>query len=242
MSNLGETILVVEDDPQIRNFIGFTLRSEGYAHETAANGKSAMQAMVSKPIDLMLLDLGLPDVDGMEVIRQVRSYSAIPIIVISARTQEKEKVMALDLGADDYITKPFGSSELLARIRTALRHGNRPVGGSAMVDRPYKAKGLVIDFDRRLVTVEGEAVHLTQVEFKIVSFLARNAGRVMTYDTLISHVWGPYADDNNRILRVNMANIRRKLEKNPAEPQFILTEIGVGYRMAEDENQENDTE
>ena len=111
-----------------------------------------------------------------------------------------------------------------------------------MVDRPYKAKGLVIDFDRRLVTVEGEAVHLTQVEFKIVSFLARNAGRVMTYDTLISHVWGPYADDNNRILRVNMANIRRKLEKNPAEPQFILTEIGVGYRMAEDENQENDTE
>ena len=178
----------------------------------------------------------------MEVIRQVRSYSAIPIIVISARTQEKEKVMALDLGADDYITKPFGSSELLARIRTALRHGNRPEGGSAMVDRPYKAKGLVIDFDRRLVTVEGEAVHLTQVEFKIVSFLARNAGRVMTYDTLISHVWGPYADDNNRILRVNMANIRRKLEKNPAEPQFILTEIGVGYRMAEDENQENDTE
>ena len=150
--------------------------------------------------------------------------------------------MALDLGADDYITKPFGSSELLARIRTALRHGNRPVGGSAMVDRPYKAKGLVIDFDRRLVTVEGEAVHLTQVEFKIVFFLARNAGRVMTYDTLISHVWGPYADDNNRILRVNMANIRRKLEKNPAEPQFILTEIGVGYRMAEDENQENDTE
>ena len=111
-----------------------------------------------------------------------------------------------------------------------------------MVDRPYKAKGLVIDFDRRLVTVEGEAVHLTQVEFKIVFFLARNAGRVMTYDTLISHVWGPYADDNNRILRVNMANIRRKLEKNPAEPQFILTEIWVGYRMAEDENQENDTE
>lgn len=167
---------------------------------------------------MILLDLGLPDVDGMEVIRQVRSYSAIPIIVISARTQEKEKVMALDLGADDYITKPFGSSELLARIRTALRHGNRPVGGSAMVDRPYKAKGLVIDFDRRLVTVEGEAVHLTQVEFKIVFFLARNAGRVMTYDTLISHVWGPYADDNNRILRVNMANIRRKLEKIRQSP------------------------
>ena len=176
----------------------------------------------------------------MEVIKQVRSYSAIPIIVISARTQEKEKVMALDLGADDYITKPFGSNELLARIRTALRHGNRPAGGGAAVDRPYKAKGLVIDFDKRLVTVDGESVHLTQVEFKIVSCLARNSGRVITYDSLISHVWGPYADDNNRILRVNMANIRRKLEKNPAEPQFILTEIGVGYRMAEDENQENE--
>ena len=235
-------ILVVEDDPPVRNLITTTLKTNDYRYLVAANGETAILEASSHNPDIVLLDLGLPDVDGMEVIRQVRSYSAIPIIVISARTQEKEKVMALDLGADDYITKPFGSSELLARIRTALRHGNRPVGGSAMVDRPYKAKGLVIDFDRRLVTVEGEAVHLTQVEFKIVFFLARNAGRVMTYDTLISHVWGPYADDNNRILRVNMANIRRKLEKNPAEPQFILTEIGVGYRMAEAENQENDTE
>ena len=236
------TILIIEDEKNICDFIATTLKAQGYKTITTGLGREGISLTASQCPDVILLDLGLPDVDGMEVIRQVRSYSAIPIIVISARTQEKEKVMALDLGADDYITKPFGSSELLARIRTALRHGNRPVGGSAMVDRPYKAKGLVIDFDRRLVTVEGEAVHLTQVEFKIVSFLARNAGRVMTYDTLISHVWGPYADDNNRILRGNMANIRRKLEKNPAEPQFILTEIGVGYRMAEDENQENDTE
>ena len=143
--------------------------------------------------------------------------------------------MALDLGADDYITKPFGSNELLARIRTAMRHGSRP--GGAAFDKPYKAKGLVIDFDKRLVTVDGESVHLTQVEFKIVSYLARNSGRVITYDSLISHVWGPYADDNNRILRVNMANIRRKIEKNPGDPQYIFTEVGVGYRMIEEDGE-----
>ena len=234
------TILIIEDEKNICEFIAATLKAQGYKAITTALGRDGLSLIASQCPELILLDLGLPDIDGMEVIKQVRSYSAIPIIVISARTQEKEKVMALDLGADDYITKPFGSNELLARIRTALRHGNRPAGGGAAVDRTYKAKGLVIDFDKRLVTVDGESVHLTQVEFKIVSCLARNSGRVITYDSLISHVWGPYADDNNRILRVNMANIRRKLEKNPAEPQFILTEIGVGYRMAEDENQENE--
>ena len=234
------TILIIEDEKNICEFIATTLKAQGYKAITTALGRDGLSLIASQCPELILLDLGLPDIDGMEVIKQVRSYSAIPIIVISARTQEKEKVMALDLGADDYITKPFGSNELLARIRTALRHGNRPAGGGAAVDRPYKAKGLVLDFAKRLVTVDGESVHLTQVEFKIVSCLARNSGRVITYDSLISHVWGPYADDNNRILRVNMANIRRKLEKNPAEPQFILTEIGVGYRMAEDENQENE--
>ena len=232
------TILSIEDEKNICDFIATTLKAQGYKAITTALGRDGISLTASQCPELILLDLGLPDIDGMEVIRQVRSYSSIPIIVISARTQEKEKVMALDLGADDYITKPFGSNELLARIRTAMRHGSRP--GGAAFDKPYKAKGLVIDFDKRLVTVDGESVHLTQVEFKIVSYLARNSGRVITYDSLISHVWGPYADDNNRILRVNMANIRRKLEKNPAEPQFILTEIGVGYRMAEDENQENE--
>ena len=151
------TILIIEDEKNICDFIATTLKAQGYKTITTGLGREGISLTASQCPDVILLDLGLPDVDGMEVIRQVRSYSAIPIIVISARTQEKEKVMALDLGADDYITKPFGSSELLARIRTALRHGNRPVGGSAMVDRPYKAKGLVIDFDRRLVTVEGEA-------------------------------------------------------------------------------------
>ncbi len=229
------TILIIEDEKNICDFISATLKAQGYRTITTGLGREGISLTASQCPEVILLDLGLPDIDGMEVIRQIRAYTAIPIIVISARTQEREKVMALDLGADDYITKPFGTSELVARIRTALRHGNRGLGSTGIVDRPYQAKGLCIDFERRLVTLEEESIHLTQVEFKIVSFLAKNSGRVMTYDAIISHVWGPFADDNNRILRVNMANIRRKLERNPAEPQFILTEIGVGYRMAEDE-------
>ncbi len=184
--------------------------------------------------DLILLNLGLPDMDGIDIIRQIRTWASIPIIVISARTQEQEKVLATDSGADDYITKPFGPPELMARIRTALRHGNRLNTGSLLALRPYQADGLVIDFEKHLITLDGTDIHLTQVEYKIVSLLAQNSGRVITYDSIISNVWGPYANDNNRILRVNMANIRRKLEKNPAEPHYIFTEIGIGYRMLED--------
>ena len=170
----------------------------------------------------------------IDIIREIRTWASIPIIVISARTQEKEKVLALDTGADDYITKPFGPSELMARIRTALRHSNSLHTDSLLTQRPYRADGLVIDFEKRLVALDGIPVHLTQIEFKIVSLLAQNSGKVITYDSIISKVWGPYADDNNRILRVNMANIRRKLEKNPAEPHYIFTEIGIGYRMVEE--------
>ena len=162
----------------------------------------------------------------------------MPIIVISARVQEREKVAALDAGADDYITKPFGTDELLARIRTAIRHSNKIVDDKVNSTRPYSARGLVVDFGKRLVTVEGKEIHLTRVENKIVSMLAQNSGKVITYSSLIEQVWGPYADDNNRILRVNMANIRRKIEKNPGEPEYIFTELGVGYRMIEDENLE----
>ena len=172
--------------------------------------------------------------DGIEVIREIRTWASIPIIVISARTQEQEKVLALDSGADDYITKPFGPSELMARIRTALRHSNRLQTDSLLNQRPYQAGELTVDFEKRLVTLGGSEIHLTQIEYKIVSLLAKNSGKVITYDTIISNVWGPYADDNNRILRVNMANIRRKIEKNPAEPDYIFTEIGIGYRMLED--------
>ena len=229
------SILLVEDEKNICDFISTSLSAQDYRISTAHTGKEALPIITSQCPDLILLDLGLPDMDGMEIIRQVRTWSSVPIIVLSARTQEQEKVRAL--GADDYLTKPIGTSELLARIRTALRHSNRLNTDSPLYKRPFHAKGLTIDFEKHLVSVDGKDVHLTQIEFKIISLLAQNSGRVMTYDTIISNIWGPYADDDNSILRVNMAHIRRKLEQNPAEPQYVFTEIGIGYRMIEDEMQ-----
>ena len=231
------SILLVEDEKNICDFISTSLSAQDYRISTAHTGKEALPIITSQCPDLILLDLGLPDMDGMEIIRQVRTWSSVPIIVLSARTQEQEKVRALDLGADDYLTKPIGTSELLARIRTALRHSNRLNTDSPLYKRPFHAKGLTIDFEKHLVSVDGKDVHLTQIEFRIISLLAQNSGRVMTYDTIISNIWGPYADDDNSILRVNMAHIRRKLEQNPAEPQYVFTEIGIGYRMIEDEMQ-----
>ena len=231
------SILLVEDEKNICDFISTSLSAQDYRISTAHTGKEALPIITSQCPDLILLDLGLPDMDGMEINRQVRTWSSVPIIVLSARTQEQEKVRALDLGADDYLTKPIGTSELLARIRTALRHSNRLNTDSPLYKRPFHAKGLTIDFEKHLVSVDGKDVHLTQIEFKIISLLAQNSGRVMTYDTIISNIWGPYADDDNSILRVNMAHIRRKLEQNPAEPQYVFTEIGIGYRMIEDEMQ-----
>lgn len=229
------SILLVEDEKNICDFISAALANQDYKIEEAHSGKEALPIITSQCPDLILLDLGLPDIDGLEVIEQVRTWASIPIIVISARTQEQEKVKALDLGADDYLTKPIGISELLARIRTALRHSNKLNTDSPLYKRPFRAKDLVIDFEKYLVTLEGKEIHLTQNEFKIIALLAQNSGRVMTYDTIIENIWGPYADGDNSILRVNMAHIRRKLEKNPAEPQYIYTEIGIGYRMIEDE-------
>lgn len=230
------SVLIIEDEKSICDFIGKTLDSHEYKVTAANNGKDGLALITSSLPDLVLLDLGLPDMDGMDIIRKTREWSSLPIIVISARTQEKEKVQALDAGADDYITKPFGTFELLARIRTAIRHNNKLSDDSQNANRPYAADDLTIDFERRLVTLHGKEIHLTRVEYKIVSLLAKNSGKVMTYDTLIDQVWGPYADDNNRILRVNMANIRRKIEENPGEPKYIFTELGVGYRMLEDGN------
>ena len=230
------SILVIEDEKSICDFITKTLNAQNYKTTSAHTGKDGLAILPSALPDLVLLDLGLPDMDGLDIIQQTRRWSSLPIIVISARTQEREKVAALDAGADDYITKPFGTDELLARIRTAIRHSNKIMTDSMNNNRPYSAKGLTVDFDKRLVTVDGNEIHLTRVEYKIVSMLAKNSGKVITYSSLIDQVWGPYADDNNRILRVNMANIRRKLEKNPGEPVYIFTELGIGYRMIEDEN------
>jgi two-component system KDP operon response regulator KdpE len=230
------SVLIIEDEKSICDFVSKTLQAHDYKTTAVHTGKEGLAQLTSSLPDIVLLDLGLPDMDGMDIIRKTREWSSIPIIVISARTQEKEKVMALDSGADDYITKPFGTFELLARIRTAIRHNNRMVDSHSNSNRPYSAGGLKIDFEKRLVSVEGKEVHLTRVEYKIVSLLAQNSGKVLTYDSLINQVWGPYADDNNRILRVNMANIRRKLEANPGEPKYIFTELGIGYRMLEDES------
>lgn len=232
------SVLVIEDEKSICDFIAKTLNASDYKAVTAGSGKEGLAILTSALPDLVLLDLGLPDMDGIDIIKQTREWSSLPIIVISARVQEREKVAALDAGADDYITKPFGTDELLARIRTAIRHSNKIVDDKVNSTRPYSARGLVVDFGKRLVTVEGKEIHLTKVEYKIVSMLAQNSGKVITYSSLIEQVWGPYADDNNRILRVNMANIRRKIEKNSGEPEYIFTELGVGYRMVEDENLE----
>lgn len=230
------SIILIEDEQNICNFIATALKASDYKLTIAHTGKDGLSMITSQCPDVILLDLGLPDMDGMEIIKSIRTWSSIPIIVISARTQEQEKVLALDSGADDYITKPFGTSELIARIRTSIRHSNRLATDSMLNTRPYHAQGLVLDFDKRLVSLNGKEIHLTQIEFKLLSLLAKNSGRVLTYSYIMGEIWGPYADDsNNQILRVNMANIRRKIEENPAEPKYVFTEIGIGYRMLEDE-------
>lgn len=226
-----DTILIIEDEKNISEFIESIITHHDYRALKAMTGTEGLSMCTSMCPEIVLLDLGLPDRDGMEVLQQIRTFSQVPVIVISARVQEHEKVLALDAGADDYITKPFGSQELLARIRTALRHSRATT--AAVTAEVYERDGLVIDFKKRLVKLNGEDIHLTPVEYKLVCMLARQAGQVLTYSYLLKEIWGPYTDSNNQILRVNMANIRRKLKENPAEPRYILTEIGVGYRMRE---------
>ena len=229
--NIREKILIVEDEKSIAHFISTILTANGYEAMRASTGAEAMSMISSHCPDLVILDLGLPDMDGLEVLQKLRSWSDVPVIIISARTKEQEKVSALDLGADDYITKPFGTGELMARIRTSLRHSHSLAPGHM-----YKALDLEIDFEKRLIRLRGEEVHLTQIEYQLLTLLAENSGRVLTYSYIMNAIWGPYMDNNNQILRVNMANIRRKLEQNPAQPQYVFTEIGVGYRMRENEN------
>lgn len=230
-----DKILVVEDDAGIRNVMAAVLSTNRYEVITAPNGRQADTLIRSHCPDLVLLDLGLPDLDGLELIGRVRSWSGMPIVVVSARSQEADKVAALDAGADDYIVKPFGAEELLARIRTALRHARSAgVSGEAARTGRLRVGGLEIDYDKRQVSVDGQPVHLTPNEYKILALLGKNTGRVLTYDAIIRELWGPGTQGDNQILRVNMANIRRKIEQNPAEPQYVFTEAGVGYRMAEE--------
>ena len=230
-------ILVVEDDPAITNLIRTTLDTQDYQYHTARTGSGALLDAVSYNADVIILDLGLPDMDGLDILRQLRSWSTLPVVVVSARSHEQDKVSALDLGADDYLTKPFGTDELLARVRTAIRHTRTATGNSEIAQQgTYTVGDLTIDYNKHQVLVRGENAKLTLSEFRIVALLGKHAGRVMTYDSIIKELWGPRASGDNQILRVNMANIRRKIEKNPAEPEYLFTEVGVGYRMAESEN------
>ena len=231
------SVLIIEDEKNIQTFMGKVLKRHEYRVLYADTGAQGLEIIRSQCPDIILLDLGLPDMNGFQIIQEVRTWTSTPIIVISARTAEQEKVSALDLGADDYITKPFGTSELLARIRASLRHSNRLHTDSPLYLRPYRHGEMTLDFSRRLLTIGRQVIHLTPIEYKIVAYPAQNSGKVTTYATLLSNVWGPYADSDNKILRVNMANIRRKIEDDPAQPKYIFTEVGVGYRMAEDEEE-----
>ena len=230
MSNNKYKILVVEDDRNIASMIQTVLETSGYQVLTAQRCQQGIFMLTSHVPDLVLLDLGLPDLDGEEFIRAARSSSAIPIIVLSARTEEADKVSALDLGANDYITKPFGTAELLARVRASLRI-NRVNLNMSTAQSVFVLDDLVIDYDRRQVSVGGKAVHVTQIEFNILSFLSQHAGKVMTYSAIIGAIWGTMDDGSVKKLQVNMANIRRKLGCTPGENRYIINDLGVGYRM-----------
>ena len=232
MTNRNESILVVEDNTQIRNFISFVLQQEGFRVLTSGTAQGALSILVADHIDLMLLDLGLPDYDGMEVIDKVRQWSEVPILVVSARDQDREKAAALDAGADDYLTKPFSATELLARIRVALRHASKAARASL---QPVRTVGeLSIDLEKRLVLLRGEPVHLTPLEYSLLSLLFKNMGKVLTTQFILREVYGVGYGTDTQALRALMAGLRRKIEDVPAKPRYIRTEIGVGYRMVDE--------
>lgn len=232
---IRDKIIIVEDDPSICQFLTTTLTANSYDVVLANSGKAALDMIASHCPDVILLDLGLPDMDGKDVIRQLRGWTRTPIIVLSARSAEVDKAAALDLGADDYLTKPFGTVELLARIRAALRHTRTNLENDdlALTGR-YQVGELVIDYKKHKVFLSGEDTHLTPNEYKIIALLGQHAGQVLTYKYMMKALWGPAVGSDNKLLRVHMANIRRKIEPNPLEPRYIFTEVGVGYRMADE--------
>ena len=231
---IRDKILIIEDEPTIANFMRAILETRDYEVMIVQSGAMASTLIASHCPDLIILDLGLPDMDGMQLLKAVRQWSKVPVVVVSARSHERDKVAALDAGADDYLTKPFGTEELLARIRTALRHTRTLTANDQLANTGKVQTGdLLIDYDKHRVYVAGVDAKLTQNEYKLVALLGLHAGKVLTYDYLIKELWGPSARSDNQILRVNMANIRRKIEKNPAQPEYIFTETGIGYRMVE---------
>ena len=223
------TILIVEDDKTIQNFLKVTLKTQNYNYINAETGLSGLSLFYANRPDLVLLDLGLPDIEGIEVLKQIRQNSSIPIIVVSARSSETEKVMALDYGSDDYVTKPFNAAELLARIRAALRHCLKEKVSEPIFELDY----LKVDFERRHVWVKDQEIHLTPIEYKMLVLLITNRGKVLTHHFIQENVWGYETTDDYQSLRVFMANIRRKIEIDSSSPHFIITEVGVGYRFVE---------
>jgi two-component system KDP operon response regulator KdpE len=226
MSAPGPLVLVVEDEPQVRRFLRASLLSHGYRLVEAGGVREAEQLATSHAPDLFLLDLGLPDGDGIDLTRALRGWTRAPIIVLSARGREEDKVSALDAGADDYLTKPFGVNELLARLRVALRHASAGPEEPAVVE----AGPLRIDLPRREVTIDGREARLTPIEFRLLALLARNAGKVLTHRQILREVWGPNASEVHPV-RVHMAELRKKIEADPARPRLLVTELGVGYRL-----------
>jgi two-component system KDP operon response regulator KdpE len=226
-------LLVVDDEPPMRRFLRASLTAAGYAVEEADTGAAALRIAASHPPDAVLLDLGLPDMDGVEVTRRLREWSAVPIVVLSARGRESDKIEALDAGADDYVTKPFAIGELIARLRAALRRSARTGGDEQAV---VTTGPLAVDLGRRRVTLAGADVKLTPIEYRLLATLARHAGRVLTHAALLREVWGPGSTTQHHYLRVFMAQLRRKLEADSSRPQLLLTEPGVGYRLRDPES------
>ncbi len=221
----GERVLIVDDEPQIRRALRTALGGHGYKVEVAEDGEAALAALAAHPPEVVVLDLVMPGIDGLEVLRQTRAWSAVPIVVLSARGQERDKVEALDLGADDYLTKPFGVGELLARVRAVLRRAGPPHGPVLSID------DVTIDLARHVVTKRGGEIHLTPTEFDLLRVLAADADKVLTHRQLLERVWGGYAAENSQQLRVYVNYLRRKLEDDPARPRLLVTEPGVGYRL-----------
>jgi two-component system KDP operon response regulator KdpE len=226
MADMNLRVLVVDDEPAIRRFLRVSLGAHGYTVFEATNGQEALAGVAAHRPDLVILDLGLPDIDGLEVTRQLREWTRLPIIILSVRGEEAEKIAALDAGADDYLTKPFGTGELLARMRAAVRRTSGPAA-----EPLFSTGSLAVDLGRRLVSVDGATVQLTPTEYDLLRVLVTHAGKVLTHHQLLREVWGAGYEAEAHMLRVNISNLRRKLEPDPARPRYILTEPGVGYRL-----------
>lgn len=229
MASYGPVVVVIEDDPQMRRFLRTGLASQGFQVHEAETGRQGLIEVGTRKPDLVILDLGLPDMDGVDVVKAIRDWTALPILILSARTAEQDKIDALDAGADDYLTKPFGQGELLARLRVALRHA--AASSESAQGEVFRTGNLRVDLQKRLVWVDEAEVHLTPIQYRLLSVLAKHAGKVLTHRQILKEVWGPAYVEHAHYLRIYMSQLRQKLEADPTQPRYLLTESGVGYRL-----------